>query len=82
MKWIGISGGWRKINTEIEDAVRKIVQEIIARDDRVVSEGALGVDSIALDEALKLNPSADRIKIFLPVTLERYSVHYRKRADE
>lgn len=80
MKWIGISGGWRKTNQEIECKVRQVVQETIQSGDGVVSGGALGVDYIALDEALKSDPKAKRIKIFLPTTLEKYSEHYRKHA--
>jgi hypothetical protein len=80
MKWIGISGGWRKTNQEIENKVRQVVRGIIRRGDGIVSGGALGVDSIALDEALKLDPKAERIKIFLPTVLEKYSQHYRKHA--
>ncbi len=82
MKWIGISGGWRKTNKKIEKAVRDTVREIMLRGDGIISGGALGVDFIALNEALKNNPSADRIKIFLPTSLEIYAVHYRKRAQE
>jgi len=80
MKWIGIGGGWRKTNKEIERKVREVVRGIFERGDAMVSGGALGVDCIASDEALKLNLAADRIKIFLPTTLEKYSEHYRKHA--
>lgn len=82
MKWIAISGGWRKINKEVEENIRKKVREIMEKGDGIVSGGALGVDYIALDEALKLNSKVDRIKIFLPATLEIYTKHYRKRANE
>jgi len=82
MIWIGISGGWRKTNSEIENLVRQTVREIILRGDGIVSGGALGVDSFALDEALKNNPTADQIRIFLPASLKDYAIHYRKRADE
>ncbi len=82
MKWAAVSGGWRKTNSEVESAVRKEVRAVILRGDGIVSGGALGVDSIALDEALKHNSGADRIKIFLPVALETYAAHYRKRARE
>jgi len=78
MKWIGISGGWRKTNQEIENKVRNTVREIMQRGDGIVSGGALGVDSIALDEALKNDLKAERIKIFIPTTLEKYAEHYRK----
>jgi predicted Rossmann fold nucleotide-binding protein DprA/Smf involved in DNA uptake len=82
MQWIGISGSWRKINEQIESDVRKEVGKIIANNKGIVSGGALGVDYIATDEALKLNPSATQIKIFLPTTLNIYITHYRKRATE
>jgi len=80
MKWIGISGGWRKVTPEIENEVRANVREIIERGDGIVSGGALNVDYIALDEALKHDLKAERIKIFLPTTLAKYSEHYRKHA--
>jgi len=80
MKWIGVSGSWRRTNQEIEEKLRKIIRDIIMRGDGIVSGGALGVDYIALDEALKNDPKAERIKIFLPTTLEIYAAHYRKHA--
>ncbi len=80
MEWIGISGSWRKTNKEIEEKLREIVRDIILRGAGIVSGGALGVDYIAIEEALKHNPQADRIKIFLPTTLEKYAEHYRKHA--
>lgn len=82
MKWVAISGSWKKKSDILESDVRSTVREIMSRGDGIVSGGALGVDYFATDEAMKLNPSADRIKIFLPVTLDLYSAHYRKRADE
>jgi hypothetical protein len=80
MKWIGISGGWRKTNKEIENKVKNIVRKIMMSGDGIVSGGALGVDFIALDEALKNDSKAERIKIFLPTILEAYAAHYRKHA--
>lgn len=82
IKWVGISGGWRKIDKRVEADVRKVVKDIINEGNGIVSGGALGVDYVATDEALKLNPSATQIKIYLPTTLEIYSAHYRKRATE
>ena len=80
--WFGISGSWRKTSQEVEDAVRTTVHRILERGDGIVSGGALSVDFFATDEALNLDPDATHIKIFLPVTLERYAAHYRKRASE
>src|SRR3989338_4980118 len=82
IKWVGISGGWRKINQEVEKKARETVREIILRGDGIVSGGALGVDFVALDEALKQNSTDERIKIFLPTSFEIYAAHYRKRAKE
>lgn len=81
MKWFGISGGWRRTNQEIDNNVRTTVRELIQQGDGIVSGGALGVDFIATDEALKFDKFANRIKIFLPTTLEKYSEHYRKHAS-
>ncbi len=80
MKWVGISGGWRQVNRKIENEVRETVKEIVQSGNGIVSGGALNVDYIALDEALKQDPKAERIKIFLPTTLEKYAEHYRKHA--
>ena len=82
MKWIGISGGWRKTNSQVEEDVRRVVSEIITNGNGIVSGGALGVDYIATVEAIKLNPSATLIRVYLPTTLQIYSAHYRKRAIE
>ena len=82
MKWVAISGSWRKTNEEVENDVRQAVREIIKRGDGIVTSGALNVDYFATDEALKVNPEAKQIKVCLPVTLELFSAHYRKRADE
>lgn len=80
MRWIAISGSWRKVSPEIERDVRSAVLRVMKNGDGIVSGGALNVDSIALDEALMYDPEARRIKIFLPTTLEKYSKHYRKHA--
>ena len=81
MKWVGISGGWRHVNKQIENDVRRVVAEIMQRGDGIVSGGALNVDSISLDEAMRHDPLCERIKIFLPTTLNKYIEHYRKHAE-
>ncbi|MDD3285520.1 MAG: hypothetical protein PHG95_02710 [Patescibacteria group bacterium] len=81
MKWIGISGGWRHVNKKIEDDVRRVVAEIMQRGDGIVSGGALNVDSISLDEAVKYDHFCERIRVFLPTTLNKYIEHYRKHAE-
>src|SRR3989344_2879458 len=80
--WFGISGSWRKTSQEVEQAVRKTVRDIIERGGGIVTGGALNVDWFATDEALKVDAKAEHIKIFLPVVLELYAAHYKKRAKE
>lgn len=80
--WFGISGSWRKTNEEVEQAVRKAVREIVEKNGGVVTGGALNVDWFATDEALRIDPKAEHIKVFLPVILDLYAAHYRKRAKE
>jgi len=82
MKWVSIGGSWRKTNKQLEKDVRKTVRKFIGNKNGMISGGALGVDYIATDEALKLDPAAKRIKIFLPTTLEIYSKHYQEKARE
>ncbi len=82
MKWIAISGSWRHTSPEIERDVREFVRAAIIRGDGIVTGGALNVDYQATDEALHFNTSASRIRVFIPVTIERYAAHYRKRAHE
>ena len=80
--WFGISGSWRKTNKEVEQAVREAVREVLSHNGCIVAGGALNVDFFATDEALRNNPTAEKIRVYLPATLERYATHYRKRADE
>src|SRR3989344_839575 len=81
-RWIAIAGSWRKTSKQVENDVRDCVKKIINEENCVVTGGALNVDSFATDEVLKLNPTADHIKIFLPVPLNLYAQHYRKRAND
>jgi len=82
MKWIGVSGAWRITSQQVEKDVRQNVKNVIKDGNGIVTGGALNVDSFALDEVLKQNPNAQKIKVFLPVSLELYSAYYRKRARE
>jgi hypothetical protein len=82
MKWIAISGSWEKINEKVEKDVRSNVNAIISQGDGIIAGGAINVDFIAVDEALKLDPSCKTIKIFIPVTLEKFSSYYFKKNKE
>lgn len=78
MKWIAISGSWRKTTEGIERKIRRVVKEILKKGNGIVTGGALGVDYIAVDEALKYDKDFKKIKIFLPTTLKKYIQHLEK----
>lgn len=80
MKWIAISGSWRNVSQQVETDVRSDVREIMAQGNGIVSGGALGVDLIATDEALK--SGSPNIHIILPTPLSVYAAHFRQRALE
>jgi hypothetical protein len=82
MKWIAISGSWRNTNAQVEKDVREAVSAIMRREDGVVTGGAPGVDYFAVDEALKQDTKASRIKIILPTTLKFYLHHTQLRIEE
>jgi hypothetical protein len=82
MKWVGISGSWRAASQKLKEDVEQEVTRILNSRHGIVTGGALGVDYLATDIALKRFPDGSRIKVFLPTSLESYARHYRKRANE
>jgi len=80
-KWVGISGSWRLSNSKVENDVRTEVRKIISDGNGIVTGGALNVDYQATDEVFKLN-KLDQLKIFLPVSLDLFIVHYQNRVIE
>lgn len=82
MKWYGISGSRLSTNEHVENDVRNFVRSVIEGGNGIVTGGALGVDYFATDEVIKLDKTADKIKVYIPATLEAYAAHYRKRAVE
>lgn len=82
MKNFAISGSWRNSNKEVRQDVERVVKEIIIRWDAIVTWWALGVDYFATEVALLLAQSSEQIKIFLPIKLQDFCKHYRKRAQE
>jgi len=82
VKWYGVSGSWRPISRELIDDVQIAISNIMEAGDGIVSGGALGVDYIATRKALQHNPKANRIKIIIPASLEIFSTHFRKQAEQ
>lgn len=63
MKWVAISGSWRKTDKKVENDVRREVRKIITSGNGIVTGGALEVDFFATDEVLKLNSSLDKLNL-------------------
>lgn len=76
-RWFGISGTWRTTNGVVENDVRSAVREITSRGDGVITGGALGVDYIAIDEALKSYPDATKLKVVIPASFDSYIEHLK-----
>lgn len=76
MKWILFTGTWRLTNEEVENDVRAVAREVIARGDGVLTGGATGVDYFAMDEVLKHNPNATHLRVIIPARLESYIEDY------
>lgn len=82
MEWVAISGSWRTVDAAVEKDVRAEVAEIVRAGNGIIAGGALGVDYIATDEALKADPSAQHVKVIIPTSLSTFANHYFKRAGE
>lgn len=81
MKWIAISGSWRHTPPKLIQDLTIEVLEIISQGWGIVTGGALGVDYLATKLVLE-HSSPQKIKIFLPTSLQIYANHYHKRAGE
>ncbi|MDE1151742.1 MAG: hypothetical protein PW788_04315 [Micavibrio sp.] len=82
MRWAAISGSWRTVDETVAQDVRAEVKALLAAGNGIVTGGALGVDYIATDEALKNDPAARQIKIIIPTSLSDYANHYFKKGEE
>lgn len=80
--WCAVTGSWRVADRRLEGDVREAIGHIMHGGHGIVTGGALGVDFWATDTALQLDPSASRIRIFLPTALRDYVAHYQRRASE
>jgi predicted Rossmann fold nucleotide-binding protein DprA/Smf involved in DNA uptake len=82
MEWTGITGSWRIGSPEVEHDVEKMVTNELEAGRGIVTGGALGVDYLATDVAMAFDPTASRLRIYLPVSADLYAAHYRRRAQE
>ena len=78
MKWIIFTGTWRLTNEEVERDVREAVRNVLANGDAIITGGALGVDWFTLDEAMKLNPTCERILVIIPTSLEIFTEYLKQ----
>lgn len=76
MKWILFTGTWKLTNGEVERDVRNAARDVISRGDGIVTGGATGVDYFAMDEAMKIDPTASRLKVIIPARLKSYIYDY------
>ena len=81
MRWIGISGSWRASSPELVYDVKSSIKKVMEAGNGIVSGGALGVDQVATEEALRHDPEAKHMKIIIPSTLDVYAAHYRNRGS-
>ena len=82
MKRRAISGSQSMLNKKVERDVRSVVSAIIKNGDGIIVWWSLGVDFIAIDEALAVDPKGKGIKIFLPTALDVYDNYLQKKVDE
>lgn len=78
MRWIIFTGTWRLTNSEVENDVRQAAREVYKNGDGIVTGGATGVDYFVMDEFLKHDPGATRMRVFIPARLKHFLEDYRK----
>jgi hypothetical protein len=76
MKWILFTGTWRLTNEEVEKDVRSAAREVTEKGDGIVTGGATGVDYFAMDEAMKIDPTASRLRVIIPANFKSYCFDY------
>lgn len=81
MRWVAISGSWRKTNENVRRDVEETVKNELRNGNGIVTGGALGVDYFATNAVIE-EGAFERLRIYLPIPLEDFCVHYRKRAEE
>lgn len=77
MKWIGITGSSQNVDERVERDVRAAVRDIFERGDGIVAGGAVGVDYIATDEMMRLDPTGARVRVIIPNSFEGYLSHFK-----
>lgn len=80
-KWLGVIGS-RLITETIEQEIIKLVTEKMKSGNSIVTGGAPGADFIAARTALNIDPSGERIKIFLPTEQKIYMNYFNDRVSE
>ncbi len=82
MQWVLIAGTWKTSDEAVFADVREAVRDIIEKGDGIITGGALGVDLVAAQEALRIDPSGKHLRFILPTPLAVYKAHYARRCDE
>lgn len=79
---IAISGSWRNVPPLTEYDVIQYTRWLILSGHTLVTGGALGVDYVTTQEAIRLGAKKDQIEVWLPTPLDVYLAHFRSRAEE
>ncbi len=77
MRWTLFTGTWRLTDADVERDVRNAARDIFDRGDGIVTGGATGVDFYAMDEAMRIDPSASRLRVVLPCALDLFIQDHR-----
>ncbi|MGE4313512.1 MAG: hypothetical protein AB7E85_04490 [Pseudobdellovibrionaceae bacterium] len=83
MSIVAISGSWRTVNGQVARDVTSDVLYSLDHGDKIVTGGALGVDYIATDTALRYRGDiTGRLQVILPTSYATYRDHFLSRARQ
>ncbi len=64
--WVGISGSLGVRLPDVDRDVTREVERLVKRGTGIVTGGAPGVDMLAMDAALRIDPTGSHLKVVLP----------------
>lgn len=82
MKWIAIAGTWRNLTPEITHDIQTVIDDIAKAGNNIVTCGAPGVDSAALQAMRSHDSDTTHIRVMLPSSLPTYLSYYDQAAQE
>ena len=70
--WVGISGSLGIRLPEVDRDVTREVERLVRRGTGIVTGGAPGVDMLAMDASLRIDPSGTHLKVVLPCSFPMF----------